>query len=91
MPVRIKTASRQVQSRSDSKISNADLVDFTPEMQMANMLGLCEAQMESALQDSDKAVDALIKAFTSLVDATRSVSSRRLSNGSASTVSVSNC
>jgi hypothetical protein len=47
---------------------------FTPEMQMANMLGLCEAQMESALQESDKAVDALIKAFTCLVDATRSVS-----------------
>jgi general secretion pathway protein F len=29
VPIRIKTASRQVQSRSDSKISNADLVDFT--------------------------------------------------------------
>ena len=47
---------------------------FTPELQMANMLGLCEAQMESALQESDQAVDALIKAFTCLVDATRSVS-----------------
>lgn len=41
---------------------------------MANMLGLCEAQMESALQESDKAVDALIQAFTSLVETTRSVS-----------------
>jgi len=50
-------------------------VAFTPELQMANMLGLCEAQMESALQESDKAVDALVKAFTCLVDATRSVSS----------------
>jgi hypothetical protein len=50
-------------------------VNFTPEMQMANMLGLCEAQMESALQESDLAVDALVKAFTCLVDATRSVSS----------------
>jgi hypothetical protein len=47
---------------------------FTPEMQMANMLGLCEAQMESALHESDIAVDALIKAFTCLVDATRAVS-----------------
>jgi hypothetical protein len=47
---------------------------FTPEMQMANMLGLCEAQMESALQESDQAVDALIKAFTSLVETTRAVS-----------------
>lgn len=49
--------------------------NFTPELQMANMLGLCEAQMDSALQESDKAVDALIKAFTCLVDATRSISS----------------
>jgi hypothetical protein len=47
--------------------------NFTPEMQMANMLGLCEAQMESALQESDRAVDDLIKAFTCLVDTTRSV------------------
>ena len=47
---------------------------FTPELQMANMLGLCEAQMESALQESDKAVDTLIQVFTSLVDATRAVS-----------------
>lgn len=29
VPIRIRSASRQVQSRSDSKISNADLVDFT--------------------------------------------------------------
>lgn len=29
VPIRLKTASRQVQSRSDSKIRNADLVDFT--------------------------------------------------------------
>jgi general secretion pathway protein F len=29
VPIRIKTANRQVQSRSDSKISNSDLVDFT--------------------------------------------------------------
>jgi hypothetical protein len=63
---------------SPEKSSSAPLPSgtaFTPEMQMANMLGLCEAQMESALQESDKAVDALIKAFTCLVDATRSVSS----------------
>jgi general secretion pathway protein F len=29
VPIKIRTASRQVQSRSDSKIRNADLVDFT--------------------------------------------------------------
>lgn len=47
---------------------------FAPELQMANMLGLCEAQMESALQESDKAVDALIQSFTTLVEAARAVS-----------------
>jgi general secretion pathway protein F len=29
VPIKLKTASRQVQSRSDSKIRNSDLVDFT--------------------------------------------------------------
>jgi|GEM_PF-1190347 hypothetical protein len=47
---------------------------FAPELQLANLLGLCEAQMESALQDSDQAVDTLIKVFGSLVEVTRSVS-----------------
>ena len=37
---------------------------WTPEHQMAHMLDLCEAQMEAALTESDKAVDALIKAFS---------------------------
>lgn len=46
---------------------------FTPELQMANMLGLCEAQMDSALQESDQAVDNLVEAFTSVAEATRSV------------------
>jgi hypothetical protein len=48
---------------------------WTPEQQMAHMLDLCEAQMESALAESDKAVDELIKAFSGLVETTRSVSS----------------
>jgi hypothetical protein len=47
--------------------------NFTPELQMASMLGLCEAQMESAMEESDRAVDALIQAFTCLVDTSRSV------------------
>lgn len=47
--------------------------NWTPEQQIAHMLGLCEAQMESALADSDKAVNALVKAFTGLADTTRSV------------------
>jgi len=56
-----------------SKAAPAGAPGFTPELQMANMLGLCEAQMESALQESDRAVDALVQAFTCLVDTTRSV------------------
>ena len=46
---------------------------WTAERQIAKMLGLCETQMESALQESDQAVDALVQAFTSLVDSTRQV------------------
>jgi hypothetical protein len=47
--------------------------DWTPEHQLAHMLDLCEAQMESALQESDKAVDSLIQAFTALAETTRSL------------------
>jgi hypothetical protein len=52
----------------------APLADWTPEQQIAHMLELCEAQMESALSESDLAVDALIKAFSALVDSAQSVS-----------------
>lgn len=47
--------------------------DWTPEQQLAHMLDLCEAQMESALQESDKAVNSLIQAFTALADTTRTL------------------
>ena len=47
--------------------------DWTPEQQISRMLELCEAQMESALSESDVAVDALIKAFTSVSESTRSL------------------
>ena len=50
---------------------SATSVTFSPELQMANMLGLCEAQMDSALQESDQAVDALVAAFTGLAETTR--------------------
>lgn len=46
---------------------------WAPERQMANMLLLCEAQMSSALQESDQAVDSLIHAFTQLADTVRDV------------------
>jgi Trp operon repressor len=44
-----------------------------PEHHLARTLGLCEAQMESALNDSDLAVDALVKAFTGLAESTRAI------------------
>jgi hypothetical protein len=44
-------------------------IAWTPEQQIARMLELCEAQMESALSESDVAVDELIKSFKGLIDA----------------------
>jgi hypothetical protein len=52
----------------------APLSDWTPEQQIAHMLDLCEAQMESALCESDLAVDSLIKAFAGLTESAQSVS-----------------
>jgi hypothetical protein len=49
----------------------ATLAGWTPEQQIAHMLELCEAQMESALSESDVAVDSLIKAFSSLTETAR--------------------
>jgi hypothetical protein len=61
-------------STSDDTSTEAVPAEWTPERQIAHMLGLCEAQMESALAESDQAVDALIKAFTGLHEATRALS-----------------
>ncbi len=44
-----------------------------PEHHLARTLGLCEAQMESALSDSDVAVDMLVRAFTGLAESTRAI------------------
>jgi hypothetical protein len=49
------------------------LAGWTPEQQIAHMLELCEAQIESALSESDLAVDTLIKTFSSLADTARSL------------------
>lgn len=60
------------------EIANAEaapLADWTPEQQIAHMLDLCEAQMESALCESDLAVDALIKAFSGLSESAHTVNS----------------
>lgn len=67
------SAAEPAENPAGDGLPTMSAASFTPELQMANMLGLCEAQMESALQESDKAVDALIQAFTCLVDTTRSV------------------
>jgi hypothetical protein len=58
------------------EVSNAEaapLADWTPEQQIAHMLELCEAQMESALCESDLAVDSLIKAFSGLSESARAM------------------
>src|ERR1044072_1095207 len=44
---------------------------WTPEQQIARLLSLCEAQMESALSESDVAVEALVKSFGGLLEAGR--------------------
>lgn len=56
-----------------SEIDSKAIADWTPEQQIAHMLALCEAQMESALSESDVAVDALIKAFTGITESARAV------------------
>ena len=47
---------------------------WSSEGEMARMLDLCEAQMEAAMRDSDQAIDILVKTFTDLVVAARSLS-----------------
>ena len=48
---------------------------WTPEQQIARLLSLCEAQMESALSESDVAVEALVKSFTGLIEAGQALGS----------------
>jgi hypothetical protein len=48
---------------------------WTPEQQIARMLELCEAQMESALSESDVAVEALVKSFAGLIEAGQALGS----------------
>ncbi len=57
----------------DDTVSQAAASEWTPEQQIAHMLGLCEAQMESALAESDRAVEVLIRAFTGLSESTRAL------------------
>jgi len=54
-------------------LAESPAASWAPERQMANMLLLCEAQMSSALQESDQAVDSLIHVFTQLADTMRGV------------------
>jgi len=48
--------------------------DWSPEKETALLLDLCEAQMASALRDSDQSVDVLVRAFTELVKTSRMLS-----------------
>jgi hypothetical protein len=48
---------------------------WSPERQLAQMLDLCEAQMESALAESDGAVSLLIKTFEALAETMRAARS----------------
>jgi hypothetical protein len=48
--------------------------DWSPEMETALLLDLCEAQMDAAMRDSDQSVDELVRAFTELVEASRRMS-----------------
>lgn len=65
-------SSREAITASDAP--NEELsADWTPERQVAQMLELCEAQMESALTEADHAVDSLVKAFTTLADTASSI------------------
>ncbi len=45
--------------------------NWSPQQQTARMLALCEAQMDAATQDSDAAVEVLVKTFTEFMAAVR--------------------
>jgi len=44
------------------------ITPWAPEREIAHTLELCEAQMEAALGDSDRAVDALVSAFSAMAE-----------------------
>ena len=58
-------------------------IAWTPEQQIARMLLLCEAQMESALSESDVAVDELIKSFKGLIEAGQALGTQNEAQGEA--------
>jgi hypothetical protein len=63
------------QSESTDDTVMMRVATWTPEQQIARMLALCEAQMESALSESDVAVEALIKSFAGLIEAGQALGS----------------
>jgi hypothetical protein len=58
-------------------------IAWTPEQQIARMLLLCEAQMESALSESDVAMDELIKSFKGLIEAGQALGTQSEATGEA--------
>ena len=61
------------ESTDDTVMTRAST--WTPEQQIARLLSLCEAQMESALSESDVAVEALVKSFAGLIEAGQALGS----------------
>jgi hypothetical protein len=59
-------------------------IAWTPEQQIARMLLLCEAQMESALSESDVAMDELIKSFKGLIEAGQALGTQHEAKGETS-------
>ncbi|HEX7113541.1 MAG TPA: hypothetical protein VF193_00265 [Steroidobacter sp.] len=49
--------------------------EWTPEQQLANVLEICGAQMQSALSESDLAVETLLQAFTAFAAMVRELES----------------
>lgn len=47
--------------------------EWTPAQQIARVLGLCETQMGSALNDADVAMQTLVESFTSVAKSARSM------------------
>lgn len=60
---------------------NAKPDNWSPEQETALLLDLCEAQMDAAMRDSDRSVDALVGAFAELTQASMAISelSRQIS------------
>lgn len=58
----------ELSTAEDQPDESGALASWAPEQEIAHTLELCEAQMEAALGESDQAVDALVRAFSGMVE-----------------------